>query len=191
MPAIRRICGCGFYLPDRMNDKFCPTTSEMAIARMVRLSDTLRQLGIWQGRTKELAFNQYVGSARTIEKSAQLLFVPVRLQRKFNPRRFFGAGGIIHDSEIQSFAEHAGNSHRLMVTLADGFLQKTQGIVPWLCWGGLSEACCCEKEQHKNSMKDCLQLPSPRLSCSLLLRQRFHARQLLAFQKLQRSAAAG
>jgi hypothetical protein len=102
---------------------------------MVGPSDILRQLGIGQWRAIKLAFNQHVGSARTIETPAQLLLVPGRLERKFKPRRFLGARGIIHDSEIQSSAEHAGNTYRLMLAISEALLQKTKRIVSCLCWG--------------------------------------------------------
>jgi hypothetical protein len=102
---------------------------------MVSISYMLRQLGVRQWWTVEFAFEYDVGLARTVKDLTQFLPIPFRPKFEFNPSGLLRTGSIVQDSEIKAFAEYAGDSHRLMLTLPDALLQEAQRN---LIWGELS-----------------------------------------------------
>ena len=78
----------------------------MPPAWVVRLPDSLWQLGIGHRGTVEFTFEHYMTSARLIKKPAQFLPVVFRLQYDFYPSGLIRTGGIIQRPYCQPSVTH-------------------------------------------------------------------------------------
>jgi hypothetical protein len=68
-----------------MDDKFCPTTSEMSPVGRKTLLKRFRQLGIRQRRAIEVTFGHQIYPLRMLKKFLQLLIIVFRLQVELYP----------------------------------------------------------------------------------------------------------
>jgi len=60
-----------------------------------------------------------------VKKATQLSFVSPRPQIKFNPRNLVWTRDILQSSQIETFAENAGNPNGFVITLGGFLLQRT------------------------------------------------------------------
>ena len=78
---------------DRLYDELRAKGSEMSPPRMIVLPNSVWQVRVGHRRTVKLALHYDIGLAGTVENLAQLRFVLIGSQVKFNPATFVGQVG--------------------------------------------------------------------------------------------------